>query len=166
MIFVALGTQKFQMNRLIEAVDVQKGKGLIKEEIFAQSGNSDYMPRNFESKAFLNSDEFNNQIEKSDIVITHSGVSTIIKALMLGKKVIVVPRLAKFGEHVDNHQMEIAETFSELNYVFMTLEVNDLYKIIEDVKTHKFNSYVSGNDIMIDTIKSFLANGSKIWRFL
>ena len=89
-------------------------------------------------------------------------MSTIIKALMLGKKVIVVPRLAKFGEHVDNHQMEIAETFSELNYVFMTLEVNDLYKIIEDVKTHKFNSYVSGNDIMIDTIKSFLANGSKI----
>ena len=41
MIFVALGTQKFQMNRLIKALDVQKGKGLIKEEIFAQIGNSD-----------------------------------------------------------------------------------------------------------------------------
>ena len=83
MIFVALGTQKFQMNRLIKALDVQKGKGLIKEEIFAQIGNSDYIPKNFESKSFLNNDEFNNQLQKSDIVITHSGVITIIKALML-----------------------------------------------------------------------------------
>ncbi len=162
MIFVALGTQKFQMNRLIKALDVQKGKGLIKEEIFAQIGNSDYIPKNFESKSFLNNDEFNNQLQKSDIVITHSGVSTIIKALMLKKKVIVVPRLAKFGEHVDNHQTQIAETFSELNYVFMVLRVEELYKVIEKVKTHNFSSYVSGNDVMIDTIERFLANGSKI----
>ncbi len=162
MIFVALGTQKFQMNRLLEALDVQKQDGLIKEEIFAQIGKSDYQPKNYEYNAFLKGNEFNEYMKKSDVVITHSGVSTIIKALKLGKKVIVVPRLAKYEEHVDDHQLEIAETFSELNYVYMALEVDQLYKLIEDVKTHDFNTYVSGNNTMINVIESFLANWSKI----
>lgn len=161
MIFVALGTQKFQMNRLIKAVDEQKQKGLIKEKVFAQIGNSDYIPKNFEFRSFLNGTEFNKQIEDADIVITHSGVSTIIKSLLLGKKVIVVPRLARFGEHVDDHQMEIAETFSELNYVFMVSNTNELYKKVRKIKTYKFSSYVSGNEKMINTIEDFIMNGSK-----
>lgn len=162
MIFVALGTQKFQMNRLLKAIDIQKQDNLIKEEVFAQVGKSEYRPKNFKYDTFLKGDEFDKYIEKSDIIITHSGVSTIVKALKLEKKVIVVPRFAKYGEHVDDHQLEIAETFSELNYVYTILEVDQLYKLIEDVKIHNFNKYVSGNDKMISAIESFLINGSKI----
>ena len=161
MIFVALGTQKFQMNRLVKAINKQKQKGLIKDKIFAQIGKSNYTPKNFEFKFFINGTEFNEKIENSDIVITHSGVSTTIKALKLGKKVIFIPRLAKYGEHVDDHQMEIAETFFKLNYVFMVSNTNEFYKKIKEVKTHKFNLYISGNEKMISTIEDFIMNGSK-----
>ncbi len=160
MIFVALGTQKFQMNRLVKDIDEQKRQGLINDEIFGQIGNSDYIPKNYKFKSFINGTEFNEKIENSDVVITHSGVSTIIKALKLNKKVIVVPRLAKYGEHVDDHQMEIAENFSKLNYVFMVLDTNELHNKIKEIKTHNFNTYISGNEKMISTIEEFITNWS------
>ena len=51
------------------------------------------------------------KIRECDVLITHSGVATIIAGLKNDKKVIVVPRLAKYGEHVDDHQVQIAESF-------------------------------------------------------
>ncbi len=161
MIFIALGTQKFHMNRLIKAVDDQIDKGLINNEVFAQIGNSDYIPKHFKYKQFLNSNEFNECINKSDIIITHSGVSTIIKSLLQNKKVIVVPRLSKYNEHVDNHQMEIAENFSKLNYVYVVTEVEQLYEYINKIINHQFDRYVSGNKKMISTIENFINVCSK-----
>ena len=40
MIFVTLGTQKFQMNRLIKAVDNIAGSEKVKEDFFIQTGVS------------------------------------------------------------------------------------------------------------------------------
>ena len=55
MIFVTLGSQKFQFNRLLKAID-----GLeVEEEIFAQIGYSDYIPVNYSYKTFLDRNEFN-----------------------------------------------------------------------------------------------------------
>lgn len=161
MIFVALGTQKFQMNRLIMAIDKQIQDGLIKNEVFAQIGNSDYTPQNFKYKEFLSSAEFIENIEQSEIIITHSGVSTIIKSLLLNKNVIVVPRMAKFNEHVDDHQIEIAENFSKLNYVYMVSDVEKIFKYIDKIKIHKFDKYESGNEKMINTIETFINDWSE-----
>ena len=47
MIFVTVGTQ-FPFDRLLRTVDDAFDKGLINEEVFAQTGESNYKPRNFE----------------------------------------------------------------------------------------------------------------------
>ena len=81
MIFITLGSQKFQFNRLLKAVDELK----TDEEIYAQIGYSDYKPINYKYKEFLDRDEFSEVMNKADIVITHGGTGAIIGAVKKGK---------------------------------------------------------------------------------
>ena len=73
MIFVTLGSQKFQFTRLLKAVDELD----TEEEIFAQIGYSDYKPQHYKYKEFLDREEFAAWEEKADIVITHGGTGAI-----------------------------------------------------------------------------------------
>lgn len=156
MIYVAVGTQKFPFNRLLETVDKLIATGSIKEEVIAQIGHSDYQPQHYAFQRFLNKDEFNNNIEKCNLLITHSGVATIIAGLKYNKPVIVVPRLSKFGEHVDDHQVEIAESFSNQNFVMMCGENDDLAELVQQAPKHDFSKYLSQRERMIKTIRDYL----------
>lgn len=155
MIFITLGSQKFQFNRLLKAVDEQLADGKITDEIFAQIGASDYKPQNYQYKDFLNRDEFANWTEKADIVITHGGTGAIIGAVKKGKKVIAVPRLAKYGEHVDDHQIQLIGQFKELNLIH-ACEDMDLAKAIEIVKKTEYKVYESNTGKIIESIEEYI----------
>ena len=156
MIFVAVGTQKFQLNRLLKAVDDLVERGQLEGEVFAQVGHSDYRPQHYGYQDFLSKDDFQSCISRCDLLITHSGVATIIAGLKLGKKVVVVPRLAKFGEHVDDHQVQIAKSFSEKNLLLMCQEEADLADTIKRAGTHTFAPYVSQRELVAKTIREYL----------
>lgn len=156
MIFVVVGTQKFQLNRLLKEIDAQIEKGIIKEEVFAQIGNSDYKPKHYKFKKFINKDEFEKIMEECTILITHSGVGTIISGLNHNKPVIIYPRLKKYNEHVDDHQTEIAKSFSEMNYVLLCNENDDLSNLLEEALKHKFEKYSSRRFDTIKVINEFL----------
>lgn len=158
MIFVVLGTQKFQFNRLLKAVDQLKLSGGLKEDVFAQTGSSDYIPKTFESMDFMSREMFEKKIENADIIITHAGVGTIISAVGKGKKVIVVPRLKKYKEHVDDHQLEIARSFSEQNLVLLCDNINELAEKIEESKIFKFEKYNSQRVSMLSLVRNFIKN--------
>lgn len=156
MIFVALGTQKFQFNRLLQMIDQLLGEGKIDETVFTQIGNSDYKPQNYKYALFLDKNEFEERIRNCDVLITHSGVATIITGLKNNKKVIVVPRLSKYGEHVDNHQVQIARSFSKQNYVMMYEESNELDLLIKEAKAHEFAKYISHRQQIVKTIRTYI----------
>ena len=86
MIFVTLGSQKFQFNRLLIEIDRLIEEGKITEKVFAQTGYSDYKPKNYKFNKFLNRDEFNDIMSKCDKVITHGGTGAIIGAIKKRKK--------------------------------------------------------------------------------
>ena len=151
MIFVTLGSQKFQFNRLLKAVDDLN----LEEEVFAQIGYSDYKPIHYAYKTFLNRDEFIATMGKADIVITHGGTGAIIGAVKQGKKVIAVPRLAKYGEHVDDHQLQLIEQFKELNLIY-ACEDMDLRRALSEVKNTQYNGYQSNTQAIIDSIVAFI----------
>lgn len=156
MIFVAVGTQKFPFDRLLKKIDKLIMANIIKEEVYAQIGHSMYKPKRYQYSNFLSKEEFELNINKCDILVTHSGVATIIDGLKHNKPVIVVPRLAKYGEHVDDHQIEIANSFSSQNYVIYADENMNLGYAISKARRHKFNQYISQHDTAINTIKSFI----------
>ena len=156
MVFITLGSQKFQFNRLLEAIDELVEKGIITEEIFAQSGYSDYEPKNYAFKPFLDREELKAYTEKCDIFITHGGTGAIIGAVKQGKKVIAVARLAKYGEHVDDHQLQLLEQFKELGLIYSCKDTSELETALEYVKTHSFKGYKSNTKTIIDDIDGFI----------
>lgn len=156
MIFVAVGTQKFQLNRLLKEIDDLISQGKLQGEVFAQTGHSDYIPQNYGYKDFLSKEAFHSCISSCDLLITHSGVATIMAGLKLSKPVVVVPRLASYGEHVDDHQLQIAQSFSDKNLVMMCRETDDLAQIVSCAGTHAFARYVSGRGVVEKTIREYL----------
>ena len=149
MIFVTVGSQKFQFNRLFSAFDALKGAGVIADEVFIQSGESDYVPRFCKYKHFLDRDDFERISEQSDLFITHGGTGAIVGALKAGKKVIAVPRLSKFGEHVDDHQVQILQQFDEMKLTLPCYEIDQLADKIKIIKNMQFNAYQSNTDTII-----------------
>ncbi len=156
MIFVTLGSQKFQFNRLLKKIDELVEYRLLKEEVFAQIGASDYIPRNYNYKAFLDREEFSKIISRCDTVITHGGTGAIIGAVKKGKKVIAVPRLAKYGEHVDDHQLQLIEQFDGMNLICPCWDVDDLEKTLKIAKSHAYKAYESNTITYVESIKTFL----------
>lgn len=156
MIFITLGSQKFQFNRVLKKVDELIEKNIIDEEVFAQIGCSDYKPKKFEYKDFLDREDFVKFVQEANIVITHGGTGAIINAIKQGKRVIALPRLAKYGEHVDNHQIQLVKEFEKLNLISMCINIDDLGDAIKVVKNKKFDKYISNNERIIHSIDQFI----------
>ena len=136
MIFLTVGTQKFQFNRLLQAVDLLIDASIIQEQVVAQCGYSTYVPRNFETCSFLENEQFISMVNSCDLLITHGGVGTILKGIENKKRVIIVPRKKAFGEHVDDHQQEIAKESGKLDGVCVCNQITDLeecYRTIQKV---------------------------------
>ena len=156
MIFVTLGSQKFQFNRLLKAIDELIAEGKITNEVFAQTGYSDYVPQHYRYKSFLDREEFAECEGKADIIVTHGGTGAIIGAVKKGKKVIAVPRKAMYGEHVDDHQMQLVGQFKELNLICDCEKVDELDKAIEYVKNAEFATYKSSTEAVVSSIEKFI----------
>lgn len=160
MIFVTVGTQKFQFDRLLKAIDINIENGLIDEEVFAQVGTSNYSPHNYKYIDFLQNNEFQKLIKQASIIVTHSGVGTIIAALKEKKTVVVVPRLSKYGEHIDDHQIQIAKSFEKQNMVIMSDE-KEIDKAIKKAQNFKLNEYISNSEYCLEVIRSYIFEQEK-----
>lgn len=127
MIFVTVGSRNYPFDRLFRKLDKLYEDGTLIEEMFAQTGTSIYKPKHYVYKDFISQDEFLSKINESDIVVSHGASGSIMKALNAGKKVIAVTRLEKYGEHINDHQIQNNETFSNNGYVLMAdLELENL----------------------------------------
>lgn len=157
MIFVTLGSQKFQFDRLLKYIDDLINEEVIDEEVFAQVGYSSYLPKNFEYENFLTREEFIENMEKANIVITHSGTGAIVTAIKNDKKVIAVPRQVKYKEHVDDHQIQIAENFVENKFILCALDKASLIEAYNSTENFQFRKFISNNSKYISIISEFLS---------
>jgi UDP-N-acetylglucosamine transferase subunit ALG13 len=126
-----VGSRQYQFDRLFVKLDELYEKGLIKEATFAQIGASTYKPKHFEYKDFISPKEFELKVNEADIVISHGASGSIMKALNAGKKVIAVTRLEKYGEHINDHQIQNNEAFAANKYVLAVYDMDDLGKAIQ-----------------------------------
>ncbi|MCO4646486.1 Glycosyl transferase CpsG [Streptococcus infantarius subsp. infantarius] len=113
MIFVTVGTHEQPFNRLIQEVDHLVETGVIKEEVFIQTGYSIYEPKFCQWSRLISFDQMSKFMQKADIIITHGGPATFMSAIANGKKPIVVPRQEKYNEHVNDHQVDFAQQVKE-----------------------------------------------------
>ena len=156
MIFITLGSQKFQFNRLLQEVDRLIEAGVITAPVFAQTGASDYQPRHFSFQPFLDRDKFRQQMQQCDTVITHGGTGAIVGAIKLGKKVIAVPRLARYGEHVDDHQIQLIRQFEHQKFIIPCYQVEALEQAIAQLDAFPFQPYHSNTQTILDDLEAYL----------
>ena len=155
-LFVPLGTQKFPFNRLIKALNALVEKGVFKpEEIVMQSSLYEVEPK-FTHYELIPASKFEELIEKAELVITHSGVNSIISCMKRKKPLVIVPRLKQYGEHVDNHQVEIAQLMKQKFDVIVVEDMKDLEGAIKEAKNHVYKQWVSHNSELVRAIKDIV----------
>lgn len=156
MIFVTVGSQKFQFNRLLKKVDQMAGNGVITEEVCIQTGVSDYIPGHCRHRPFYNRNVLSEMIGSCSILITHGGEGIMVDAVKRGKKTIVVPRLARYGEHVDDHQLELTQRFHKMGLVCACPEVERLAEALQWVQDYRPAPFRSNTEAFLASLDAFL----------
>lgn len=122
MIFATVGTSVIPFDRLFAALDDLPGD----EPLVVQQGPSSVCPAEATSLDFLAFDELVALVRRARVVVTHAGVGTILVALANGKRPVVVPRLHRFGEAVDDHQLDFARRLAGAGLVTLVEDTVDL----------------------------------------
>lgn len=119
------------MPRLVDALErlAEADSQLGPFEI--QHGSS-ALPRRWIGRPAYPPLEMEERLKRADIVICHGGPATIATARAAGKIPIVVPRLERFGEHVDNHQLWYAQRLSQLGEVVLADTVDSLSNLVNE----------------------------------
>ena len=149
MILITLGTQDKEFTRILKKVDELIDKKVIKEEVVVQAGYTKYKSKNMKIFDYVPKKELENYIEEANFIITHAGVGTIFDCLKKNKKIIAVPRLSKFREHNNDHQLQIVEEFSKDGFIIPVYEMDELESAIKKLPKFKPNQYKSNNKNMI-----------------
>lgn len=160
MIFVTVGTHEQPFNRLIEEVDRLKGEGAFEDDVIIQRGYSTYDPKYCTCYDLIPYEDMQKYNREARIVITHGGPASFIDVLALGKVPIVVPRQAKFNEHINDHQLEFCREVSKrLNNIIIVEDISELgnsivnYEKIVDSLNHLNNS---NNKEFVQELKNIL----------
>ena len=158
MILVLLGTQNNSFHRLLEEVDKNIKDGTIKEEVIVQSGYTKFQSHRMRIIDLMSKEQLAEFQEEATLIITHGGVGSIVSSIEKGKKVIAVPRMHEYGEHVNNHQKEIVEDFNDKGYIIGIENVEDLKGAIIKPKTFEPVKYQPNNQKMLKIIENFIEN--------
>ena len=156
MILVTLGTQDKQFKRLLDNIQKEIDAGNIKDRVVVQAGYTKYNSKDMEIFDLIDRDKFNDLINKCDLLITHGGVGSILTGLKNNKKVIVCPRLSKYKEHINDHQVQIVDNFYNSGYILKYCEEDNLKEILKQAKKFKPKKYISNTDNFIKIIEKFI----------
>jgi UDP-N-acetylglucosamine transferase subunit ALG13 len=124
MVFVTAGTQ-LPFDRLVEAIDNIAAE-YIGVKFIVQALKSNYKAKNIEVVSFLSSVDFANAFNNAELIISHAGMGTIISALEKKKPIIVMPRLFRFNEHRNDHQLGTARQMDLGGYVYVAYHEGEL----------------------------------------
>ena len=149
MILVTLGTQKQSFERLLNMIE----NSSLKDEIIVQAGYTNFKSKKMKIFDFVNYEKMEELVNRADLIITHGGTGSILGPLKKGKKVIACARLKKYGEHVDDHQQQIVDIFSEVGYILKLDEDSSLDELIKRIRSQKLKKFISNTDIFLENIR-------------
>ena len=158
MILVTLGTQDKSFKRLLDTIQKEIDNGNIKDKVIVQAGCTKYESKDMEIFDLIDRDKFSDLIKECDLLITHGGVGSILTGLKNNKKVIAAPRLKEYGEHTNNHQLEIIEKFSDSGLILPLYDFDNLGKALKNISKFKPKKYKSNTENMINLIEEYIDN--------
>lgn len=155
MIFVVTGTQNIPFDRAVKAV-IDLASHLEKERFVLQVGPSAISCNlaNVEIYKYLSAQEYQQYLINAEVVICHGGSSAIFSALSQRKKLVVIPREVRFGEHNDDHQLELAQLIRDKNLGEVCQDVSSLKEVVDRVINTSYRAYESSSASLVSSIRS------------
>lgn len=120
MIFVTVGMHHQGFDRLIKAMD--ELAGLVEEPVVMQIGSTKYEPVHAEWFRFAPQKQVDELCGSARVIVGHAGAGTVLSAFHYGRPVVIVPRRFPYQEHVDDHQLDLAQALSSQNKVILVDE--------------------------------------------
>ncbi len=146
MIFVTVGTQKQSFRRLF--VLLENSEELKQDTIIAQAGNTKFNSSKMNIYTFMEYSTLKKYMLESELVICHGGVGSIFDALLDNKKVLAVPRLKKYDEHIDDHQLEVCLELERLGYIKVYDESRPFDLVIKELRNTELKKYETDNSFL------------------
>ena len=122
MILVTVGTHEQPFDRLVEAAAALGGD----EQLIVQYGTSKVAHGRGEWVDFVSFDELAEYARRARVVVSHAGVGSIVVARRYGHRPIIMPRRPHFGEHVDEHQMQLTRRLAVAGIVTVVEDAEQL----------------------------------------
>lgn len=157
MILITVGTQPQQFNRLFDEIKRLVEIGRIKEKIVAQTGPNKFNLDGVKVLEYMDFESMKGYMSKSDLIISHGGTGSIITALKMGKTVIGVPRQSQYGEHINNHQLDLIKILSDKELIIPVWDISDLESAIVLSRTFTPKPFISGTNIIIDDLVKYIS---------
>jgi UDP-N-acetylglucosamine transferase subunit ALG13 len=125
MIFVTVGTHQQPFTRLLESLDQLPGDQLVVQHGYGPppEGVARAVP-------FVSFREMVGLFEEAERVVTHAGVGSVLLARRTGHVPVVVPRLQRYREHVDDHQLQLIRALSEIGHVIPVFDTAELAQAV------------------------------------
>jgi UDP-N-acetylglucosamine transferase subunit ALG13 len=124
-IFATVGTHAQPFGRFLDALAGLGG------DVVVQYGHNAPPAGVREAVAFMPFDVLNAHMREADVVVTHAGVGSVLCAREAGHVPVVVPRLHRFGEHVDDHQLELVAALGADGHVVPVTDIAGLTAAVE-----------------------------------
>lgn len=154
MIFVTVGNATQGFRRLLDAVDTLSGNDHLRDEqVFIQTGhNPDFESPHCECKQFISMDEFQQWMEKADLIICHGGCGTLLHSVRLGKVPVVMPRRKKYREHVNDHQLQLVHALASEGRVIPAYEPEDLPIAVAEARRRNAQQIPPPSPLMLSLV--------------
>jgi UDP-N-acetylglucosamine transferase subunit ALG13 len=150
-IFASVGNAHQPFDRFVKMVDDAAER--VRLGALIQAGHSPYRPGYAKAVDFITGPQFEAFVSAADYVITHAGAGSVMMALRYGKFPVVVPRRGDAGEHIDNHQDQLATELSRMGWCRVVSGVEELTAILaappapvplkDNVSNHRMRELVS-----------------------
>ena len=156
LIFVVLGTHELSFKRLLIEVESLIKNKTITDKVIVQAGHTRYDSPLMEIHSFVSYQQMDKWFEEADYVISHAGTGSVLGGLKKGKTVIAVPRLKKYHEHNDDHQLQLLDMLGSKGHIIPCHDLKNLKKAVEAVQLFKPKPFVSGREKICSLLETYI----------
>jgi len=156
LIFVTVGSHPtFKFERLLRALET-----VLVEEIDVQYGPGQPPENAAEAVPWMSFEEIASHMDRASHVVSHAGVGTILCAIGAGHVPIVFPRLRRYDETVDDHQLDLAMKLVETGRVIVVESEEELAAALERAPA-RGAAGIAGGEALIEAVGAELAQSRR-----
>ncbi|MBM7543073.1 PssE/Cps14G family polysaccharide biosynthesis glycosyltransferase [Amphibacillus cookii] len=156
MIFVVLGTHELAFTRLLIEVEALIEENIIKDKVIVQAGHTKFRSDFMDIIPFVSYKQMDEWFNDAHYIISHAGTGSVLTALKKGKTVIAVPRLKKFKEHNDDHQLQLINVLGNEGHIIPCQDINDLKRAVQMAQSFQPKPFKSGKEKLCMILQNFI----------